>query len=109
MKYSNGSRARFCSRRSAVMGLRGAIATSQPLATQAGLAMLSSGGNAADAAVAAAAVLTVVEPMNTGLGGDGFALVFEASSGRVHALNASGRAPERATVEAYHRRGLNRG
>jgi len=108
MEYSNGTRVRFCSRRSAVMGQRGAVATSQPLAAQAGLAMLFSGGNAADAAIAAAAVLTVVEPMNTGLGGDGFALIFDASSGRVHALNASGRAAESATVEAYRRRGLNR-
>ncbi len=98
----------FPSRRSAVMGLRGAVATSQPLATQAGIAMLSSGGNAVDAAVAAAAVLTVVEPMNTGLGGDGFALVYHADSNRVDALNASGTAPQAATVEAYRRKGFNR-
>ena len=91
----------FPSRRSAVMGLRGAVATSQPLAVQAGIAMLSSGGNAVDAAVAAAAVLTVVEPMNTGLGGDGFALVYHADSNRVDALNESGTAPKAATVEAY--------
>lgn len=98
----------FYSRRSAVMGMRGAVATSQPLASQAGIAMLSSGGNAADAAVAAAAVLTVVEPMNIGLGGDGFALVFDAKSGRVDALNASGRAPQRATIEAYRKRGFEK-
>jgi gamma-glutamyltranspeptidase/glutathione hydrolase len=89
------------------MGLHGAVATSQPLATQAGVAMLISGGNAVDAAVAAAAVLTVVEPMMTGLGGDCFAIIFNAESGEIHALNASGRAPQSATAEAYMRLGLN--
>ena len=68
------------------------IATSQPLAAIAGLRILMSGGNAADAAVAAAAMLNVVEPMSTGIGGDCFALVYEASTSQVTALNASGRA-----------------
>ncbi len=68
-----------------------AIATSQPLAAQAGLRMLQAGGNAMDAALAAAITLTVVEPVMNGIGGDAFALVW--AEGRVHGLNASGRAP----------------
>src|SRR5262245_56368656 len=68
------------------------VATSQPLAAQAGLKMLQNGGNAVDAALAAAIALTVVEPVSTGLGSDGFALVYDG--GRVFGLNASGRAPE---------------
>lgn len=74
---------------------RAMVATSQPLATWAGLSTLERGGNAADAAVAAAAVLCVVEPMSTGIGGDCFALVW--SDGRVHALDAAGPAPAAAT------------
>jgi len=70
------------------------VATSQPLATRAGLRMLERGGNAADAALAAAAVLCVTEPMSTGIGGDAFALVWEG--GRLEALDAAGPAPRRA-------------
>ncbi len=97
---------RFHSRRSAVLGFEGMVATSQPLAAQAGLRILLEGGNAADAAVAAAAALNVVEPMSTGMGGDMFALVYSASDRQVYALNGSGRAPERATLEEFQRRGL---
>jgi len=96
----------FPSRRPVVMGFGGAVATSQPLAAQAGLRLLLQGGNAADAAIAAAATLNVVEPMSTGLGGDAFALVYWAKEGKVYALNASGRAPYAATLEAFQRRGL---
>lgn len=98
----------YPSRRSNVIGLNGAVATSQPLAALAGMRMLLRGGNAADAAIAMAATLNVVEPMSTGLGGDAFALVYWAKERRVYALNASGRAPGRANVEAYRRRGLSR-
>ena len=98
---------RFPSRRSVVMGFGGAVATSQPLAAQAGLRILLRGGNAADAAVAAAATLNVVEPMSTGMGGDVFALIYWAEDQRVYALNASGRAPHAATLAAFRRRGLN--
>ena len=70
---------------------RNVVATSQPLATQAGIAALARGGNAVDAALAAAITLTVVEPTMNGIGGDGFALVWDGE--RLHGLNASGRAP----------------
>jgi gamma-glutamyltranspeptidase/glutathione hydrolase len=80
------------------------VATSQPLATQAGLHILMAGGNAVDAAVATAAVLNVVEPMSTGIGGDVFALFYHADKGKVHALNGSGRAPLAATPEVFRQR-----
>jgi len=82
------------------------VATSQPLASMAGLRMLQAGGNAADAAVATAATLNVVEPMSTGIGGDAFALVRFAAEGRVRALNGSGRAPAAANLEALRAQGL---
>ncbi len=74
------------------------VASSQPLATAAGLEILSRGGNAADAAVATAAALNVTEPTSTGLGGDMFALFFESGTGKVTALNGSGRAPAALTL-----------
>jgi gamma-glutamyltranspeptidase/glutathione hydrolase len=80
----------YASRRSAVMG-RNAVATSQPLAAQAGLRMLLAGGNAVDAALAAAMTLTVVEPTGCGIGSDAFAIVWDG--GQLHGLNASGRSP----------------
>ncbi len=95
----------YPSRRSVVMGDGGAVATSQPLASQAGLRALLQGGNAVDAAIAANAALNVVEPMSNGLGGDLFALIYWARDRRVYGLNASGRAPWAATLEALHKRG----
>jgi gamma-glutamyltranspeptidase/glutathione hydrolase len=77
--------------RSTVYAPNGVIATSQPLASAAGLAVLQNGGNAFDAAVAAAAVLGIVEPHMTGIGGDMFALVWSAQDQRLYGLNASGR------------------
>ena len=77
--------------RSVVMGRNGMIATSQPLASAAGLKVLQEGGNAIDAAVTAAAVLAVVEPSMTGIGGDLFAIVYDAKTKTLRALNASGR------------------
>ncbi len=69
----------YRSRRSAVYGTRGMVAASQPLAVAAGLEILNLGGNAADAAVAVAAALNVTEPTSTGIGGDCFALYFNAA------------------------------
>ena len=92
--------------RSVVMARNGIIATSQPLASAAGLAVLQQGGNAIDAAVTAAAVLSVVEPTMNGIGGDLFALVYDPKTRTVKALNASGRAPAAATLEEFRRRSL---
>jgi gamma-glutamyltranspeptidase/glutathione hydrolase len=78
------------------------VASSQPLATEAGLGTLKRGGTAADAAVAVAAALNVTEPCSTGLGGDFFALYYEAATGEVTALNGSGRAPQALTIERAH-------
>ena len=96
----------FPSRRSAVLARQGMVATSQPLAAMAGLRILMDGGNAADAAVTVASMLNVVEPMSTGIGGDCFALVYEAKTGQVTALNGSGRAPAAFGLDEAKRRGL---
>ncbi len=85
--------------RSTVMAQRGVIATSQPLASAAGLRVLMEGGNAVDAAVTAAATLSVVEPTMTGIGGDLFALLHDGRTESIHALNASGRAPAAASLD----------
>ena len=98
----------FQSRRSAVTARRGIVATSQPLAAQIGLRVLQDGGHAVDAAVATSAALGVVEPHNTGIGGDLFALVWDAGRREVAALNASGRAGRAASVEDLRRRGFDR-
>ena len=93
--------------RSAVHAMHGMIATSQPLAVQAGIDVLRRGGNAVDAAIAANAVLGVVEPMSCGIGGDLFAMVWEARTGKLFGLNASGRSPYRATLEEMRARDLS--
>lgn len=98
----------FRSRRSNVMARRGIVSTSQPLAAQAGLQILQAGGNAADAAVATAAMLNVVEPLSTGIGGDCFALYWDAKTKRVTALNGSGRAAGAASIDELHRLGYSR-
>lgn len=82
------------------------IATSQALASAAGLGVLQGGGNAIDAAVTAAAVLSVVEPSMTGIGGDLFALVYDARTSQVYGLDSSGRSAYRATPDEFARRGL---
>ncbi len=94
--------------RSAVRAMNGMIATSQPLASATGLRILQQGGNAIDAAVAAAAVLSVVEPMMVGPGGDMFAIVWDAKRKDSKALNASGgrRRPRASTI--LKKRGLER-
>lgn len=88
----------YASRRSAVFANRGMVATSQPLAAQAGLQVLQAGGNAIDAAIAAAAALSVVEPTANGIGGDAFALIWHKD--KLHGLNASGAAPQAISLEA---------
>jgi gamma-glutamyltranspeptidase/glutathione hydrolase len=94
----------YGSRRTAVYGRRGMVATSQPLAAQAGLDMLKRGGNAVDAAIAAAAALTVLEPTSNGIGGDAFALVW--TGGKLHGLNASGPSPASLSIDAVRARGF---
>jgi gamma-glutamyltranspeptidase/glutathione hydrolase len=81
---------------------RNIVATSHPLAAQAGLAAMARGGNAIDAAVAAAAAMTIVEPCSNGLGSDAFAIVWDGTA--LHGLNASGRAPAAWTPGYFHRK-----
>lgn len=97
----------FISRRSPVYSRAGIVATSQPLATAAGLEILAKGGNAADAAVAAGAALNVTEPSSTGIGGDMFALYFSADTRQVTALNGSGRAPAALTLDRLKKEGFS--
>ena len=105
--FGASSMSYFQSRRSAVIARKGAVATSQPLAAQAGLQMLKDGGNAVDAAVATAAVLNVVEPMSTGIGGDMFALIWDKNERKVIALNGSGRQAAAANVDDVRKAGYD--
>lgn len=98
---------RFRASRSVALAQRGMVCTSQPLASSAGLEVLRGGGNAVDAAVAAAAVLNVVEPYNTGIGGDCFALVWSARERCLFGLDGCGRSPAAATLAEMKRRGLD--
>lgn len=95
----------FPGRRSNIIAHQGMVATSQPLAAQAGLEVLQQGGNAVDAAVATVATLCVVEPTSTGIGGDAFALIWNASEGKLYGLNASGPAPAGLTADLVRRQG----
>ena len=95
----------FPSKRSNVVAANGMVATSQPLAAQVGLDVLKAGGNAVDAAVATAAVLCVLEPCSTGIGGDAFALIWWADDGHLYGINASGPAPEALTADLIRGRG----
>jgi len=92
--------------RSMVISQSGIVATESPLASKAGAAILERGGNAVDAAIAAHAVMTVVAPMWNGIGGDLFAIVYDAKSGKYYGLNASGWAPAAQSVERLRQKGL---
>jgi gamma-glutamyltranspeptidase/glutathione hydrolase len=105
-KTSRLERAGFAARRSVVMARNGMVATSQPLATQAGVAILRKGGNAFDAAIATALTLGVVEPMSTGIGGDAFLLYRCAADGKIYGVNGSGRCPQNLTLEALRGQGI---
>ena len=90
----------FDSRRSTVLATHGMVATSQPLAAMAGVRILMEGGNAVDAAIASAAVLNVVEPVSTGVGGDMFALIWNNKDKSIQAINGSGRSGMASTIDA---------
>lgn len=94
----------YSSRRFPTLSSRGMVTTSQPLAAQAGLAVLRRGGNAIDAAIATAITLTVVEPTSNGIGGDVFALIWDGN--QLHGLNGSGRAPAGLSVETVRDAGF---
>lgn len=96
----------YPSRRSVVFAKNGMVATSQPLASQAGLAVLRQGGNAVDAAIATAACLTVLEPTSNGIGGDAFALVWIKD--RIYGLNGSGPAPQGMNLQSVATRGYKK-
>lgn len=92
--------------RSMVMSRHGIVATEHPLASQIGATILAQGGNAVDAAVAANAAMGLVGPMANGIGGDMFAIVYEAKSGKIHGLNASGWSPAGLSIEMIKQQGF---
>lgn len=94
--------------RSEVLAQNGMVATSHPLATQIGLETLKKGGNAIDAAIAANAALGLMEPTGCGVGGDLFAIVWDAKTKKLYGLNASGRSPGDLTLEEFKKRGLDK-
>jgi gamma-glutamyltranspeptidase/glutathione hydrolase len=93
--------------RSVVLAPHGMVATSHPLAAQAGLDVLRQGGNAVDAAIATNAALGLMEPMSCGIGGDLYAIVWDARTQKLYGLNASGRSPYKATREYFSSRGID--
>jgi len=92
--------------RSMVISKNGIVAAESPLAAQAGVRILESGGNAVDAAIATNAMMGVVEPMMNGIGGDLFAIVYDAKANKLYGLNASGWAPKGLTIEFLQKQGL---
>ena len=92
--------------RSVVISTNGMVATSHPLAAQVGLDILKAGGNAADAAIATSAMMGLVEPMSCGIGGDLFVIYWDAKTGTLHGLNASGRSPYALNREVFKEQGL---
>lgn len=96
------------STRSEVIAQNGMVATSHPLATQVGLDILKKGGNAIDAAIAANAALGLMEPTGCGIGGDLFAIVWDAKTQQLYGLNASGRSPKGLTLKNFDKLGLSK-
>jgi gamma-glutamyltranspeptidase/glutathione hydrolase len=96
----------FRSGRSVTLATHGMVATSHPLAAQIGLDILKQGGNAVDAAIATSAAMGLMEPMSCGIGGDLYAIVWDAKSRKLYGLNASGRSPYRATLALFAEKGL---
>jgi gamma-glutamyltranspeptidase/glutathione hydrolase len=94
--------------RSMVISRNGIVASESPLASQAGVRILEAGGNAVDAAIASNAMMGVVAPMMNGLGGDLFAMVYDAKANKLYGLNASGWAPKALTIDALHKQGLRK-
>lgn len=94
--------------RSVVLGQNGMVATSHPLATQIGLDMLKSGGSAVDAAIAANAALGLMEPTGCGIGGDLFAIVWDGKTKKLYGLNASGRSPQKLTLDYFKKEGMTK-
>jgi gamma-glutamyltranspeptidase/glutathione hydrolase len=92
--------------RSMVVSRNGIVASESPLASQAGVRILESGGNAVDAAIATNAMMGVLEPMMNGIGGDLFAIVYDAKANKLYGLNASGWAPKELTIEFLQKQGL---
>lgn len=105
MAYDRITGEHFASR-SEVIAQNGMVATSQPLATQVGLDVLKQGGNAIDAAIAANAMLGLVEPTGNGIGGDLFAIVWDAQTKKLYGLNASGRSPKSLTLDYFKEKGM---
>ena len=94
--------------RSEVIGQNGMVATSHPLATQIGLDILKQGGTAVDAAIAANIALGLMEPTGNGIGGDLFAIIWDAQSNKLHGLNASGPAPMNLSIDYFEQQGLKK-
>lgn len=94
--------------RSEVIAQNGMVATSHPLATQIGIDILKKGGSAVDAAIAANAALGLMEPTGCGIGGDLFAIVWDAKTKKLYGLNASGRSPQSLTIEYFREQGYNK-
>jgi len=94
--------------RSEVIAQNGMVATSHPLATQIGIDILKSGGNAIDAAIAANAVLGLMEPTGSGIGGDLFAIVWDAKTKKLYGLNASGRSPKELSLAYFEEKGMTK-
>jgi len=96
----------FESNRPVIMGRNGMVSAGHPLAAQAGMAILQKGGNAIDAAIATAAALNVVEPNMSGVGGDGYIMIYNRAQNKVDVCNATGAAPYATDLATYQATGI---